>query len=69
MFHNAFDEARLLPGVVARQRGAAGLSRTCAGCADLARLVHHVRDRVLADVARLSGTASVAERDESPPPP
>ena len=32
VFGNAFDEARLHPGVVARQRGVAGLSPTCRSC-------------------------------------
>lgn len=81
VFRNSFDDARLLPGVVARQRGVAGLSPTCADCsinricgageyshryregtgflnpsvycADLAKLICHIRDRVLVDVAAL----------------
>jgi uncharacterized protein len=81
VFRNSLDEALLLPGVVARQRGAAGLSPVCADCAlheicgageysqryragsgflnpsvycaDLARLICHIRDRVLTDLARL----------------
>ncbi|MFD5319557.1 FxsB family cyclophane-forming radical SAM/SPASM peptide maturase [Streptomyces sp. NPDC127098] len=93
VFRDSFDEARLLPGVVARQRGAAGLSPTCAGCAvrdicgageystryradagfrnpsvycaDLARLVCHIRDRVLADVARLRDHRTVTESDHT----
>lgn len=83
---NAFDEARLHPGVVARQRGAAGLSPTCRACelreicgggqytnryragsgflnpsvfcTDQAALITHIRDRVLADVARLRAGAA-----------
>ncbi|MFI2759471.1 FxsB family cyclophane-forming radical SAM/SPASM peptide maturase [Streptomyces echinatus] len=82
VFRSAFDEARLHPGVVARQIGRAGLSATCNSCpllricgggeyahryqegsgflhpsvycADLSRLIRHIRDRVLADVAALT---------------
>ena len=85
VFRNTFDDARLLPGVVARQRGLAALSPTCldcpiqvicgAGefsqryrpgtgflnpsvyCADLAKLICHIRDRVLIDVSRLEQNA------------
>ncbi|NSC20041.1 FxsB family radical SAM/SPASM domain protein [Streptomyces albus subsp. chlorinus] len=81
VFRNSLDEARLLPGVVARQRGVAALSPACTGCsvrdicgageystryragtgflnpsvycADLTKLICHIRDRVLTDVARL----------------
>lgn len=81
VFGNAFDEARLHPGVVARQRGPAGLCATCQACSlrdicgggqytnryaagsgflnptvyctDQAKLITHIRARVLADVARL----------------
>jgi len=88
VFRNTFDEARLLPGVVARQRGAAGLSPTCNGCsirdicgageyshrysvgsgflnpsvycADLAKLICHIRDRVLTDVQGLRAEAATA---------
>lgn len=82
VFGNAFDEAQLHPGVVARQRGVEALSATCRACAirdvcgggeystryrdgsgflnpsvycaDLAKLIGHIRDRVLADVERLT---------------
>ncbi|MEV4110610.1 FxsB family cyclophane-forming radical SAM/SPASM peptide maturase [Nonomuraea sp. NPDC049695] len=81
VFRDTFDDARLLPGVVARQRGVAGLSPICGSCsirdicgageystryragsgflnpsvycADLAKLICHIRDRVLTDVERL----------------
>ncbi len=88
VFDNALDDARLLPGVVARQRGVAGLSQTCVDCsirdicgsgeystryregvgflnpsvycADLAKLICHIRDRVLTDVGRLKSEAERA---------
>ncbi|ACU75362.1 Radical SAM domain protein [Catenulispora acidiphila DSM 44928] len=85
VFGNAFDDARLHPGVVARQRGVETLSPTCQACAlrevcgggeystryrrgtgflnpsvycaDLSKLISHVRDRVVADVAALAAAA------------
>ncbi|MGH3662265.1 MAG: FxsB family cyclophane-forming radical SAM/SPASM peptide maturase [Micromonosporaceae bacterium] len=78
VFHNTLDDAQLLPGVVARQRGVAALSPSCVDCpirdicrageystryragsgflnpsvycADLTKLICHIRDRVLTDV-------------------
>lgn len=87
VFSNAFDEASLHPGVVARQRGTEALSATCRACvvrdvcgggeystryrrgsgflnpsvycANLLKLIVHVREQVFADVAALSATSSL----------